>query len=400
MFPYKIDMERHLLPKGFTMNIAKEAEIALERFRDAGVDTIDTMPLLSRTAEDIEENFYKTDHHWKPTAAFKTFRIIADHITELFPNELIPDYLFSIDNWTVHEIPEQFLGTQGKRVGIYFGGVDALQWMTPNFQTELSFYVADENRFAKGSYEDVFIMPEYLEKGKNLLHTPNYSVYTGGDYGLTMSRNPSAPSSLKLLIIKDSFVRPLQTFLALAYQEVDTIDPRYYKETSIQEYIDRTRPDVVISASNADTGLAFTFFKFSKSDDIYLTGDHIKLIEKTINIPAEAKNRNNYEVLFKNFENEKCYTLQLSEITLTIGNTDSASIALYDTDAKKIINQRTFDIDYCNQFGDCGWTFETPETNSKNLELRLFAGKTQNTKGIGVIYKDVMLLENITFSSK
>ncbi len=393
-FPRKNDMESKLFPEGRKSDIPRQIEKMLDSFKHKGIDVIDTLPMLSATDTDIEENFYRTDHHWKPVAAFKAYQLIMDRLKEIYPDEPYDENLMKIENWTVHELPDQFLGSHGKRVGIYFAGLDPLQWITPNFDTALSFYNSKTNAFLAGSYENVFIREKYLEPNSDYLHTNNYCVYVGGDYPLTQSKNIKAPSSQRLLIIKDSFVLPLQTFLSTQFRQTDVIDPRHYNATSIMEYINQTKPDIVLIGQNYSTLRNKSYFKYSGQNDEYLLDERIELQETSGTITPKNK-KNNYRILFERFENEKYYTVTFPEISVAAGESDGVSVALYDSLNEKIISETVLDVSYCRKYGDCEWTFRAPESGSRFSQLLIYAGIRGKTNSIGIDYDNVQLFERI-----
>ncbi len=395
-FPFKIDLEGKLAPDGLDIETPEVIESTLQAYKTAGIDVIDTTAELTGSPGDIEENFYRTDHHWKPSCAFKAFRIIMEHLAELYPEENFPHDILDITKWTIHEIPEQFLGSRGKRVGKLFAGLDSLQWMTPDFETDLSMYIPQLGKFVKGNYEDVFIQTEYLQKGLNVQHTNHYSVYIGKDYPLIQIRNPEAPSPLKVLLIKDSYALPLITFFSTMFREVDAVDPRYNFGSSIQEYADRSRPDIVIMATYSAAGInGPQFYKFSQNNDRYLKESEFPAKGGSI-ILAPSENSNNYEVFFGEFKNNRLYTLDIPQIQVTDGKTDAVSAALYDEETGKIISETMFDTAFCSEFGNCRWTVKTPAGRSDHLRLLLYAGMRDHTENTGVIYRDLRLFENET----
>lgn len=389
--PHKIDMNEELLPEGMNRNFIAKLEKMLGKFKHEGVDVIDLQPVFTTNISDFEDTYYSTDIHWKPTAAFKAFGVIMDHLMNLYPEELFPDNVAQLENWTIHEIPNQFLGTWGKRVGLYFAGIDSLQWITPNFETELSIYIPNKSRFLKGNYEKVFLQSKYMEPGGDKLHTGHYDIYIGGGYPITTTLNPSAPSGLKVLILKDSYALPMQTFFPLVFQEVNVIDPRYYTETSIKEYVDRTRPDIVMTIFHAKNIGINEYYIFESEDDIFMSGNSRLLEDKPFTINSSDDN-NEYDIFYDNFENERIYTLDINEFKVISGKTDSVSVILYDRKNKKTFAQTTFDVNYCNKFNNCSWTFEMPESNSKNMELRIYAGFIGKTKNVGIEMSKVRLL--------
>jgi hypothetical protein len=54
-----------------------------------------------------------------------------------------------------------------------------------------------------------------------------YSAFLGGNQPLCVLRNPEGKG--KLLVIRDSYSDALAPFLALHFEEVHLLDPRYYR---------------------------------------------------------------------------------------------------------------------------------------------------------------------------
>ena len=390
-FPRKFDMESKLMPDGYKTIVPKETEELVIAFQEAGIDVIDTLPVLSKTAADIEEYYYRTDHHWKPTAAFKAFQIIMEHLQALYPEQNYDEMITNIDNWTVHEKPEWFLGIHGKRVGEYFTGMDSMYWLTPNFETHVSLYNEKEDKLYADDYVTAFLREDYIQDRGNVLHKSAYLVYIGDDYSLTISRNPNAPSDQKVLIIKDSFSLPLQTFYAMIFRQVDTIDPRHYTATSLKEYVDRTRPDIVIMEIQGYAIINDAYFTLSNDEDILL-GDKELLLKKDFKIAAKD-NKYSCTTIYKKIEKEKFYTLVIPKITITEGDPDGFTVGLFDIKKNKLISQTVFDIDYCNKYGDCEWTFEAPATGSRDVRLVIYSGIHNQAQNIGVKFENVQLYE-------
>lgn len=251
-YPGKYDKDNDLMPEGLSPQIRKEINGLVDLISKAGVDVLDLHPTLADSIKDIEKNYYITDHHWKPTAAFQTFQMIVSHIDKLFPGENFEGDAVNFDRWTVHELSDQFLGSFGRRVGVYFRGLDDLQWLTPDFNTKLSFSYPLENIYLEGNFEDTMIREEYLEQGGDKLHTDYFFVYIGDNYPYVSTKNSMPLSDKKVLMIHDSYSLPVIAFLSTVFREVDAIDPRsyadYYPEMPIKKYVEQTRPDIVIMA--------------------------------------------------------------------------------------------------------------------------------------------------------
>jgi len=387
-FPGKYDRENELMPDGLSVQIRKEITGLVEDIRKAGVDVLDLQPVLAVTAADIEENFYRTDHHWKPSAAFKATRMILDYLETIFPGASFKSDIFDEKQWTLHEMPDQFLGSMGRRVGAFFGGVDDLEWITPNFETNLSFYCPDPEIFLTGDYETSFIRNIYLKRGLNKMRADNYFVYVGDNYPLIRTRNTEALSERKLLLIHDSFSIPVLTYLSLAFREVNSIDPRYYDESSIKEFVNWNQPDIVIMALSTYPNVIDheNLFAFSNEQDALLMGDVLLFAEKESDVE-------NGTVIFDQFENGQVYTLRIPGFSSDNGVVEAFSVDLYEYDHNEIVSAAVFESEYCNAYSDCEWTFETPVRYNGKLQLRI--------RYEGASEPDATLkLQNLTFSQR
>ena len=382
--PAKYDMSSALLPDGHKTNVPKDTEKILKNFSDAGINIIDLLPVLTTTEEEINLYFYKTDHHWKPSGAFKAFQTIMEYLQIKYPKEPYSSSVVKLNNWTIHDIPIQNLGSMGKRVGKYYVGMDSLQWMTPNFYTNLSLYIPKDRLFYKGDYSSVFIRDKYLQDVGDIFHTEYYFVYIGKNYPLTQTRNINAMSSQKLLIIDDSFDRPLQTFFSMVFREVDTLDPRLYGSGTIKEYVNQTKPDLVMLALHSNGIVNDEFFSFSNDEDVLLSETKRILLDESATHDIDDSIK--YLSFYKNeFENEKYYTVNIQDIRPFNSDTESISVVLYDVKKKKKISETMLDIEFCNFTSECEWTFRTPDSGSSYLELRLYSGSNNVDFSVGNI---------------
>lgn len=76
-------------------------------------------------------------------------------------------------------------------------------------------------------------------------HYVTYSLYMGGDYANTVidTGREELPS---ILIYGDSFTNAVECIAYLSFDEMHSLDLRYYKEMSLDEYIQTVQPDIVV----------------------------------------------------------------------------------------------------------------------------------------------------------
>lgn len=390
-FPGKYDSNNLLIPDGINMQIPKEINGLMDQFQRAGIDIINEQPLFTETQADLERYFYRTDHHWKPTAAFRGTRILMEHLQTLFPEENYMTDVMDLQNWSIHEIPEQFLGSRGRRVGVYYAGLDPLEWMTPDFPTNVSFYYPQDRLFLKGNYEKAFIREQYLEPGGNKLETDYYNVYLGNNYPYVQTRNSTPASDQKVLLIHDSFGLPVISFLSLIFREVDSIDPRSYEGLSIKEFTDQMRPDIVIMAMAAypDVINDEKFFTFTNGRDEFLSEEKILLTETSVKIMAET----DHKIACSSFENGKYYTISFPIIETAGSPADSVLFELYDPASDSVISRTIADTEYCSKYGDCQWTIKTPRTGSEKLQLIISGNNSDGQDNPNITIPNLQIFE-------
>ena len=386
--PFKTNVD--LLPYGLPDSIDENCDIFLKHI-DGKVPYIDLRPYFTDNAEHIDQYFYKTDHHWNPLGAFKAFQIISDYLQMEYPNESINGYYQNLDNWEINRKEKWFLGSRGKRTGTYFGGVDDLIWLTPKFDTKMSLLNIYKNEFYYGDYYDANIREEYILE-KDYFMKNAFCVYIGGDYPLVQHRNTLAPVDKKILIIKDSFVLPLQTYFSTVFNEVDVIDLRHYTAGTLYEYIEESKPDIVIMNLNGG-GI---------SDDVYFNSGITEYTNDVTNnqiyqndsveIVAGDDSAYRYSSIYSGIEAGKRYTLLCDSVSVVQGDVDGISLKLFDKTTQTVYDCSMWDIKYCEKTNLYEWTFTAP-ADVNNLEVLIYSGIAGHTNGKAVTINNVRLLQ-------
>lgn len=378
-----------LLPAGVVTYAQENAEELLAVLEAEGVRILDLRSKMTQTLEQVESYYYKTDHHWNADGAFVAFQTLTEELGTMFPEENIDLEYTHPEQWERHTKEDWFLGSLGKRVGTVFGGTDPLIWYTPRFDTEMSCTVPKHKALYRGDFAAANIREQYIEE-KNYYGYNAYCVYIGGDYPLVRHRNLKAPAQLRVLLLKDSYSLPLQAYLSTVFQEIDVIDPRHWRESTIAEYVEWNRPDVVIMAINPsvfanrvyrDLGTA----EAQERKKGTVTYDFVD--QRNVEILA---NNSNHNYTGFRVEPDSVYRVTFDGVNVLEGTPQGVGMAVYDTVAKEIECSIIFDLNYCNAAGGYTWTFKTPKTDN-DLQLLFYAGVQGSTAGNGIIYRDVVL---------
>lgn len=396
--PYKVDLEGTLLPEGVEHFANADADDLLNYLAVNGVFTLDLRPAFSATAEQVERNFYRTDHHWTFETALRACPIILDQMDALLPGRALDTANVSFDRWEAHTLEDWFLGSLGKRVGVYYGGVDDLTYYTPKFETRISQAVMNHQTLTVGDFTQANMHMEYAQRRDYFNDSP-YCIYVGGDYPLVQHRNANAPNQMKVLLIKDSYSLPVQCYLSTVFSEVDVIDPRYFPASieSVAEYVALNQPDFVLMLLNPVGGLGSEEYasfgaQMERAREAALTGTRTVLVQGDMALPM-SESGYSYTEMGSALEPGKRYTFHCDQVDFLEGGAtaDGIMAALYNSETETIITGRAFDVAYCNGGDGFTWRFDVPAQETGQLQLLLYAGMPGQTQGIELTYRNASL---------
>ncbi|MDR1640142.1 MAG: hypothetical protein LBT59_10640 [Clostridiales bacterium] len=242
--PYKVEYSDIPLPNKYKIAI----EDLNKGLVQAGVKVVDVKSEMDRDGRDFFSYYFKTDHHWTGESGLW----YAGMITE----KLSADYGFKYDralldpaNYTYEVLSDWFLGSQGKRVGPLFTGVDDFTIIHPSFETSLAsdtLYDSGEWEHKSGTLEEALYWSERVKKKDYFSGTP-YAMYAGGDNPIQLIRNNNAPNSMRVMLIKHSYADVAIPFLSLAFSDLCVLDLRHTgRPDNLYDYIDEYGPDLVL----------------------------------------------------------------------------------------------------------------------------------------------------------
>lgn len=199
-------------------------EITIEKLEKFGVDIVKTWDVLEAHKE--EELYYKTDHHYTYLGAYYVYQELLSYLNEVYGEQLYFPHPNQCEQYMLEQrMVGSYLktwGDSGKK------SLDSLRWFMPKDMPEYKRYEKGEERAAQ------------LVKEEN----GSYSSFMGGDMANTVIKTDrdSLPS---ILFIGRSYTNPLEVMAAYSFNEMHSIDPRYY-EGNISQYIRENNIDYVV----------------------------------------------------------------------------------------------------------------------------------------------------------
>ena len=258
--PQKIGREgTPTLPAGVADYGNENADRFLSLITTNGASVLDFRDILEQDGQPWTSYFFTTDHHWKPETALLCTQALVDDLNETYELGLDPT-LTASDPFSAQVYEDIFLGSQGKRTGSLYAGMDDLTVLTPNYSTDFTYSIPSTETTRTGTFEESLLFMERLEEPDPFQSNP-YTLYAGGDYDLAQMINHQNPDGPKIVLLRDSYSCALAPFLALQCSELTTIDLRYF-EGDLLSCIEQLDPDLVLTLYTPGAVANSSFFHF------------------------------------------------------------------------------------------------------------------------------------------
>jgi hypothetical protein len=249
------------------LNYAYLQDALLYHLQNYGVDRIDLRTTLPRHEIPYDKWFFKTDHHWTSELAFAAFTDIVNYMDEKYSSNLDPDdYYKNPENYGTVTYPQSFLGSYGNHTGAAHSDFDDFTAMYPLFSGKYKVSSYD-GKHSEGSIVGSIYYPSQL-RISDIYANGMYAYYLQGTKAHKKIENDLAPEKPKLLIIGDSFLLPIASFLAPMFKQIDYVWPLDINGSiDIEQFIkDGTFDYIMIEAFEANTNKDEMFDYFRNAD--------------------------------------------------------------------------------------------------------------------------------------
>lgn len=241
-------------PSGAENYANEDCDVLLAALEESGVDTFDLRESVKECNLDRSEMFYATDHHWTTETAFWAFGEVVEQLNERYNLGIDADGFYrDLDNYTVTEYPNSYLGSLGRRVGSALSGYDDYTFIQPNFDTDYTIYnalVSLENPAYEGDFMTAIVRRYILDSTDKAAN--KHAAYFEYDYGDLIIKNNLIDNDIKILLIKDSFSLPFAAFLSECVSELHMVDLRDDAAPVPSEYVEKYDFDCVLVMYNPE----------------------------------------------------------------------------------------------------------------------------------------------------
>lgn len=173
----------------------------------------------------------RVDNHYTMEGAFETYRLVMEKVAAESGFEFP---ILSRSDVTFQILPNEYMGSRERKLLNLVKKEENLSILRP--VEEVPFTRTDNG---KPSLPEVYQLPASED---DLL---TYNLYMGGDQPHTVidTDRDELPS---ILIYGDSFTNAMECVAYLSFNEMHSLDLRYYKEMSLRDYIRAVQPDIVV----------------------------------------------------------------------------------------------------------------------------------------------------------
>ena len=200
-------------------------------FRDACADSgIHTFFLRDRLAGKDPLYYYSAvDHHYNLRGAYETYRGICEALAPSLTDFPVAEEA----QLGMYLLPGDFYGSYSRR--LY--DISPVREQLIAFDTSI---LPAYERWDCGERTDAPVL-KLPEEGENV----SYTAYMGGDNAETViqTNRPELPS---ILIVGDSFTNPVEALCVYSFNEIRSLDFRYYDEMCLTDYLALHPVDAVV----------------------------------------------------------------------------------------------------------------------------------------------------------
>ena len=236
-----VDDEKFTEEFGLPTYSNANADKFMERIREAGINCVDLRDNIAEEGLNVEDLFYRTDHHWKVPAGLWAAGIMAKALNEDCGYN-IDLSTYDIDRYERRDFTNCWLGEQGRKVGKSYVGLDDYTELKPAFETSFTFK-DDDGPDTEGDFSN-FVSESFYDTDKDVYDAISWHY----SYDIEDCINHKVDEG-KVLLIADSYAMVTEPFLALGVHELDCIFLRQESEDfSIRNFVMENGYDTVIVA--------------------------------------------------------------------------------------------------------------------------------------------------------
>lgn len=235
--------EKHISFYGYNDYADDKRKIINEKLKYNKINYYDCEEYMNNNYVDYKDIFFKTDHHWKPTAGLWANKLLCEYINNSFGYD-IDTSIFDIKNYDVSILKEHYLGSLGRKITEVYTKKDDFEILTPKYDSDVTVFNSITSETKRGSISETLFNNDAL-LNKDVYKRNDYSFYSYGDIALLTSHNNMLHDGSSVLIIKLSFADVQIPFLTQVFEDVYAVDLRHFTG-SLTKLIHDKNPQTIV----------------------------------------------------------------------------------------------------------------------------------------------------------
>lgn len=215
----------------------ENSKVFLNALKEKGITSIDVGSyfLDKFDNDELEEFYFKTDHHWNSKGAFEAFKYIIDRLN-IYENLNIDLSKYNYKTSYIDEKP--FIGSYNRNLNCVLDKNEKIPYVYMDRDYNNEYYELKNGKFERVK-ENYIIFDRYKEEEMTYggAYTGNHSYYK--------MINKDAVTKKKIMVIRDSYQAPLTWLLSDLFYQVEIVDPRYV-EMKTDEILEKSDSDIVL----------------------------------------------------------------------------------------------------------------------------------------------------------
>ena len=202
----------------------------LESLAARQVDVVDMGPVLA-SPEIRDQAASRVDNHYTMYGAYLTYLEIMQAINGTRETPLT---VLKEGDFDMTELPNHYMGSRTRKLIDLSSVKEQVSILSP----------AEPVRFRRYNYGSE-VEPSVYAMPATEYDVVDYGIYMGGDIAETLidTQRDELPS---ILVYGDSFTNAVECVLYYGFNQMRSLDFRYYTEMSLGEYIETWQPDYVV----------------------------------------------------------------------------------------------------------------------------------------------------------
>jgi hypothetical protein len=238
------------LPRGLEDDDNLLADALVAALRDAGVECLDLRERIAAEEIDHASLFFRTDHHWLPSAGLWAANETAAFLRDRhgFPADLART---APENYETRRVSDRYLGSFGRRTGPWYAGTEPFDIVVPRFPTDFVFDAPRVRHHTEGPFPEAFL--HGIDRPRGLYRESLYDDYLASQQPFSRIVNRGGGNGRTLCVVKDSFASVMLPNLAVHYRGIVLLDPRNDPRISLFRTVREEGADAVLFVLNPNS---------------------------------------------------------------------------------------------------------------------------------------------------